>query len=81
MAISMSPVLFIGSHPRSSVEPRELVIGIDQFNDYYDPNLKRRNIAQFENHPAFKLVEGGCSVTGVHLVDVDVVYHQSLKQE
>jgi len=43
---------------RSSVEPRELVIGIDQFNDYYDPNLKRRNIAQFENHPAFKLVEG-----------------------
>jgi len=53
MAISMSPVGFIGSHlVEALLNQGELVIGIDQFNDYYDPNLKRRNIAQFENHPA-----------------------------
>jgi len=54
MAISMSPVVFLWFSP-CLLNQGELVIGIDQFNDYYDPNLKRRNIAQFENHPAFKV--------------------------
>lgn len=71
---------FIGSHlVEALLNQGELVIGIDQFNDYYDPNLKRRNIAQFENHPAFKLVEGDVQSLdwGALLVDVDVVYHQA----
>ena len=55
------------------------VIGIDEFNDYYNPELKRRNIADFQNHPAFKLVEGDIQVLDWHtlLKDVDVVYHQA----
>ena len=71
---------FIGSHlVEALLNQGELVIGIDQFNDYYDPNLKRRNIAQFENHPAFKLVEGDVQSLDwdALLVDVDVVYHQA----
>ena len=71
---------FIGSHlVEALLKQGELVIGIDQFNDYYDPNLKRRNIAQFENHPAFKLVEGDVQSLDwdALLVDVDVVYHQA----
>ncbi len=71
---------FIGSHlVEALLNQGELVIGIDQFNDYYDPSLKRRNISQFENHPAFKLVEGDVQSLdwGALLVDVDVVYHQA----
>lgn len=33
------------------------VIGIDNFNDYYDPKIKRYNIKDFKDNPNFKLYE------------------------
>jgi UDP-glucuronate 4-epimerase len=49
---------FIGSH----VVDRRLaqgdrVVVIDDFNDFYDPALKRRNCARHTAHPEYRLVE------------------------
>lgn len=71
---------FIGSHlVEALLEQGKQVIGVDQFNDYYDPLLKRKNIARFENHPAFKLIEGDIQLLDWNalLLDVEVVYHQA----
>ena len=71
---------FIGSHlVEALLNQGKHVIGIDQFNDYYDPALKRKNVSHFENHPAFKLIEGDIQFLDwiALLVDVEVVYHQA----
>ena len=71
---------FIGSHLVEALLNRgEQVIGVDQFNDYYDPALKRKNISGFENHPSFNLIEGDVqSVDWASLLaDAEVVYHQA----
>jgi UDP-glucuronate 4-epimerase len=39
-----------GNHPR--------VVGLDSFNDYYDPALKRANVAPWAGDPRVTLVEG-----------------------
>lgn len=47
---------FIGSHTmRALLEKGENIIGVDDFNDFYDPEMKRKNIAQFANDKKFKL--------------------------
>jgi UDP-glucuronate 4-epimerase len=33
------------------------VVGVDNFNDYYSPKLKRYNIKDFQEHPNFYLIE------------------------
>ncbi|MCA9743403.1 GDP-mannose 4,6-dehydratase [candidate division KSB1 bacterium] len=50
---------FIGSHfcERLVANDYEVVI-LDNFNDYYDPGLKRKNIAALQDHPQVTLVEG-----------------------
>lgn len=71
---------FIGSHlVEALLSQGNRVIGIDQFNDYYDPGLKRKNIAIFQDHPAFKLVEGDIQALDwkALLEEVEVVYHQA----
>lgn len=71
---------FIGSHlVETLLSQGKQVIGIDHFNDYYDPKLKRKNIAHFENHPAFTLIEGDIQLLNwsVLLKGVEVVYHQA----
>lgn len=71
---------FIGSHLAEAIlNQGDEVIGVDQFNDYYDPMLKRKNIASFANHPSFRLVEADIQATDwSSLLDgVDVVYHQA----
>jgi UDP-glucose 4-epimerase len=71
---------FIGSNlVETLLKQGKEVIGIDEFNDYYNPELKRKNIANFQNHPAFELVEGDIQVLDWQklLQDVDVVYHQA----
>ncbi len=71
---------FIGSHlVEKLLSQGKRVIGIDHFNDYYDPQLKRKNIAHFENHPAFTLIEGDIQLLNwsILLKGVEVVYHQA----
>ncbi|XHX80288.1 MAG: NAD-dependent epimerase/dehydratase family protein [Stenomitos frigidus ULC029] len=71
---------FVGSHLVDALLDRgDRVIGIDQFNDYYDPLLKRKNIAHLRHHPSFQLVEAEMQQLdwSTLLSDVDVVYHQA----
>jgi nucleoside-diphosphate-sugar epimerase len=71
---------FIGSHlVEALLNQDEEVIGIDEFNDYYDPSLKLSNIAHLQNHPKFKLIEEDIQFLDWQtlLKDVDVVYHQA----
>ena len=71
---------FIGSHLVEALLKRgEEVIGIDEFNDYYDPALKRKNIAHLLSDPNFKLIKGNIQLLDwqILLEDVQVVYHQS----
>ena len=71
---------FIGSHlVNILLQQGEQVIGIDEFNDYYDPLLKRRNLSTFENSPNFTLIEGDIQFLDLPTIfqDVEVVYHQA----
>jgi len=50
---------FIGSHLLQfllSATP-ELLVGIDDFNDYYDPEIKRANARLFQGNPRVRMVE------------------------
>jgi UDP-glucuronate 4-epimerase len=50
---------FIGSHvTRRLLEAGHVVIGFDQFNDYYDPVFKWENVAPLLAHPRFALHQG-----------------------
>jgi UDP-glucuronate 4-epimerase len=50
---------FIGSHLGERLLARgERVVVLDDFNDFYDPALKRANLAVTLGHPAYRLVEG-----------------------
>ena len=50
---------FIGSHTAEALLARgDTVVGLDNFNAFYDPALKRRNAARLATHPGFTLVEG-----------------------
>ena len=46
---------FIGYHLTVSLLEREdQVVGIDNLNDYYDPNLKQLRLDEIAKHPNFK---------------------------
>ncbi len=50
---------FIGSHVVEALLARgDVVVGIDNFDSFYDPDLKRANLAEAMLHPSFELVEG-----------------------
>jgi len=50
---------FIGSHLCETLLARgDRVVGLDNFNDFYDPAIKRSNLAGPLSHPGFALVEG-----------------------
>ena len=71
---------FIGSHLAQTLLNRgERVIGIDCFTDYYDPTLKRKNLAYLESHPNFELIEGDIQTLPwpALLYDAEVIYHQA----
>lgn len=71
---------FIGSHLAEALLQRgDRVIGIDQFNDYYDPSLKRKNLTQIAQHPNFQLIEADLkTLDWAALLDgVEVIYHQA----
>ncbi|MBF2064620.1 MAG: GDP-mannose 4,6-dehydratase [Calothrix sp. C42_A2020_038] len=71
---------FIGSHLVDALlKQGKKVIGIDEFNSYYDPTLKRQNIAHLYNHPNFQLIEDDIQFVDWQMLlsDVDIVYHQA----
>jgi nucleoside-diphosphate-sugar epimerase len=71
---------FIGSQLiETLLEQGQEVIGIDEFNDYYDPILKRKNVAHLHWLPGFTLIEGDMQFLDWQtlLKDVDIVYHQA----
>jgi UDP-glucuronate 4-epimerase len=50
---------FIGGHLTERLLARgESVFVIDNFNDFYDPAVKRANVSAFVKNPAYTLVEG-----------------------
>jgi UDP-glucuronate 4-epimerase len=51
---------FIGSHLCDYFinNTTEQVVGIDNYNDFYDPNIKRKNISHLQDHERFKCIEG-----------------------
>ncbi|MEM9926332.1 MAG: NAD-dependent epimerase/dehydratase family protein [Cyanobacteria bacterium P01_D01_bin.50] len=71
---------FIGSHlAETLLKQGEEVIGVDEFNDYYDPFFKHKNVTSLQNYEKFQLIEGDIQFLDWRslLVDVDVVYHQA----
>lgn len=71
---------FIGSHLVETLLAKgERVIGIDHFNNYYDPALKRKNIGKLQQNANFQLIEGDIlSLPWTALLqDVEVIYHQA----
>lgn len=59
---------------------RNEVICLDNFNSYYDPSLKSKNIQNFRSDPNFKLIKGdirdGKLLKGV-LKDVHLIFHEA----
>jgi UDP-glucuronate 4-epimerase len=50
---------FIGSHLTDRLLGRgDRVTVLDDFNDFYDPSLKRENVAAHRSEPRFRLAEG-----------------------
>ena len=50
---------FIGSHlTRRLLSRGDRVTVLDDFNDFYDPERKRRNVAPLLERPDYRLVEG-----------------------
>ncbi len=71
---------FIGSHlAEILLKQGHEVIGIDEFNNYYDPIFKRKNIANFQDSPNFTLVTGDIQFLDWQklLLDVELIYHQA----
>jgi len=71
---------FIGSHLcEALLRDGHDVIAMDNFDDFYDPNVKHRNLETAIKHPRFTLVEGDireeCVVDEAVGGGVDVVVH------
>lgn len=71
---------FIGSHlAEALLKQGAEVIGIDQFNDYYSPQLKHNNVVNLKQYSGFKLIKADIQELDWQqlLQSVDVVYHQA----
>jgi nucleoside-diphosphate-sugar epimerase len=71
---------FIGSNlAEALLNQGDRVIGVDQVNDYYDPVLKRKNLAILAQYPEFQFIEADIQALdwSALLDGVDVVYHQA----
>lgn len=61
---------FIGSHlTQELLQQGHTVVTLDNFNDYYDPRIKRSNIESFLRHPRYQLLEG------------DILHFERLKEQ
>lgn len=71
---------FIGSHLAEALLKRgDRVIGVDHFNDYYDPTLKRRNVEPLQAYDQFELIDQDIQTIdwAALLPGVSVIYHQA----
>lgn len=71
---------FIGSNlAEALLKQGDQVIGIDQFNDYYDPQLKRKNISFLTTYDNFELIEANIQDLDWSSLcqQADVIYHQA----
>lgn len=71
---------FIGSHLCEHLLNKGEVVCLDNFDPYYNPLVKRKNIEMFMENPNFELVEG--SILDMQLLsgvfeDVDYVFHNA----
>lgn len=67
---------FIGSHLTEKLLNRGLkVIGIDNFDDYYSPEIKRRNIKNFSENKNFRFIEADIRKVKSIPENVDTVFH------
>lgn len=69
---------FIGSHlSERCLQEGFDVIGVDSMTSYYDPAIKRRNIAAVDSDPHWSFVEGDLGDLDLRqlLDDVDVIFH------
>lgn len=49
---------FIGSSLAEKVINDHIIVGLDDFNDYYSPTIKEKNIAMLRKHKNFKIYHG-----------------------
>ena len=71
---------FIGSHlAETLLQQGENVIGVDQLNDYYDPQLKQNNLVILKAYTGFKFIHADIQALDWQnlLKSVEVVYHQA----
>jgi UDP-glucuronate 4-epimerase len=70
---------FIGSHlSERLLDEGASVIGIDNFNDFYDPQIKRRNISGCLKNDNFQLIEADIrnqAAMDKALKDVEIIIH------
>lgn len=76
---------FIGSHLVEHLLRRgDTVIGLDNFDPFYDPRVKRRNLEAASSDPRFRLIEADCAdLDQVEQVlgdtPIDVIVHLAAK--
>lgn len=72
---------FIGSHIAEEVAKEYEVVIIDNLDDYYSPDLKRRNLEILLANPNVRFIEGDITDTALlrRVIDSDVefVYHEA----
>ncbi|MCD4815539.1 MAG: GDP-mannose 4,6-dehydratase [Methanosarcinales archaeon] len=71
---------FIGSWLCERLVEMGEVVCLHNFDSYYSPQAKRKNIEPLIEHPDFKLVEGSIldrELLGRVFVDVDYVFHNA----
>ncbi len=80
LAIVTGVAGFIGSNlAEALLKQGDTVIGIDNFNNYYNPRFKYHNVNALKEYPKFKLLEAEIEQVDwkTLLVDVEVIYHQA----
>jgi len=72
---------FIGSHIIGSLlNERNEVICLDNFDPYYDPQIKKKNIESFLQDENFTFIEGDINdgnLLNNILKDVDYIFHEA----
>ncbi|MDD1700448.1 MAG: GDP-mannose 4,6-dehydratase [Methanoregula sp.] len=61
-------------------DPECGVICLDNFDDYYDPQIKRRNIERFTSYPNYTIIKGDIrdkSLLKKIMIDIDYIFHEA----